>query len=237
MAYEVRLDVFAGPLDLLLHLIKKHEIDIADIPIALIAEQYLAALDRMRSLNLDLAGEYLVMAATLLHIKSRMLLPAAGEDEAPEEEDPRADLVRQLLEYQSFKEAALELGQRRLLDRDVFKRTSPVSVDPSPPEEDLVEMDLFDLVEAFRRLAAVRSQEALAINGETMSLADCIHEILGRLEAERSVTFSDLAGEEGGKRRLIFTLLAILELMKLRMVRAYQSAPFGAIRIFLAVEG
>ncbi len=126
MSYEIKLDIFEGPLDLLLYLIRKNEIDIYNIPIALITEQYLEYLDLMRSLNLDLAGEYLVLAATLIHIKSRMLLPPVeGDDEAEEGEDPRAELVQQLLEYQAFKEAALNLEERPLLERDVFTRGAP----------------------------------------------------------------------------------------------------------------
>ena len=126
MSYEIKLDIFEGPLDLLLYLIRKNEIDIYNIPIALITEQYLEYLDMMRSLNLDLAGEYLVLAATLIHIKSRLLLPPVeGEEEGEEGEDPRTELVQQLLEYQTFKEAALSLEDRPLLDRDVFTRGAP----------------------------------------------------------------------------------------------------------------
>ena len=126
MSYEIKLDIFEGPLDLLLYLIRKNEIDIYNIPIALITEQYLSYLDMMRSLNLDLAGEYLVLASTLIHIKSKMLLPPVeGDDEEEEGEDPRAELVQQLLEYQAFKEAALRLEDRPLLERDVFTRGAP----------------------------------------------------------------------------------------------------------------
>ena len=126
MSYEIKLDIFEGPLDLLLYLIRKNEIDIYNIPIALITEQYLDYLDMMRSLNLDLAGEYLVLAATLIHIKSRLLLPPVeGRRRGGRGQDPRAELVQQLLEYQAFKEAALNLDGRPLLDRDVFSRGAP----------------------------------------------------------------------------------------------------------------
>ena len=124
MAYEIKLEVFEGPLDLLLFLIKKNEIDIYNIPIAAITEEYLKHLEAMKSLNLDLAGEYLVMASTLVHIKSRMLLPVSEDESEIDEEGPRAELVRQLLEYKAFKEAALDLGKRNLLGRDVFKRAA-----------------------------------------------------------------------------------------------------------------
>jgi len=125
MGYEIKLDIFEGPLDLLLYLIKKNEIDIYNIPIALITEQYLEYLDIMKSLNLDLAGEYLLLASTLIHIKSKMLLPAQDDDQEEDEPDPRAELVQQLLEYQQFKEAASQLESRPLLNRDVFQKGPP----------------------------------------------------------------------------------------------------------------
>ena len=153
MSYEIKLDIFEGPLDLLLYLIRKNEIDIYNIPIALITEQYLEYLDLMRSLNLDLAGEYLVLAATLIHIKSRMLLPPVeGDDETEEGEDPRAELVQQLLEYQAFKEAALNLEDRPLLERDVFTRGAPLEepAEAEEEEETMIEVGIFELVQAFR---------------------------------------------------------------------------------------
>ncbi len=157
MSYEIKLDIFEGPLDLLLYLIRKNEIDIYNIPIALITEQYLEYLDMMRSLNLDLAGEYLVLAATLIHIKSKLLLPPAeGEEEEEEGEDPRAELVQQLLEYQAFKEAALSLETRPLLDRDVFTRGAPAEEPAAAEEEEeaMIEVGVFELVQAFRRIIA-----------------------------------------------------------------------------------
>ena len=242
MSYEIKLDVFEGPLDLLLYLIRKNEIDIYNIPIALITEQYLSYLEIMRSLNLDLAGEYLVLASTLIHIKSKLLLPPAeGEGEEEEGEDPRAELVQQLLEYQAFKEAALSLGERPLLERDVFTRGAASEEEQSTAEEAddaLIEVDIFELVTAFRRIiAGLDRKEDLEIDTEKMSLADRINEIMERLSEEGQITFSDLLGDRADRRRIIYTFLAILELMKLRMVRAYQSGPFGAIRLFPAVEG
>jgi len=153
MAYEIKLDIFEVPLDLLLYLIKKNEIDIYDIPIALITRQYLEYIEMLRSLNLDLAGEFLVLAATLLHIKSRLLLPVEEDPSAQDEEDPRAELVRQLLDYQAFKEAALDLDRRPVLERDVFTRLCPAA-EPNDPEdpEVFVEMDVFDLVKAFQQI-------------------------------------------------------------------------------------
>ena len=242
MSYEIKLDVFEGPLDLLLYLIRKNEIDIYNIPIALITGQYLSYLDMMRSLNLDLAGEYLVLASTLIHIKSKLLLPPAeGEGEEEEGEDPRAELVQQLLEYQAFKEAALSLGERPLLERDVFTRGAASEEEQTTVEEAddaLLEVDIFELVTAFRRIIdGLDLKEELEIDMEKMSLADRINEIMERLSEEGQITFSDLLGDRTDRRRIIYTFLAILELMKLRMVRAYQTGPYGAIRLFPAVEG
>ena len=240
MGYEIKLDIFEGPLDLLLYLIRKNEIDIYNIPVALITEQYLEYLDLMRSLNLDLAGEYLVLAATLIHIKSRMLLPPVeSEDEAEEGEDPRAELVQQLLEYQAFKEAALSLEGRPLLERDVFTRGSPLE-EPSEADGDqeaMIEVGVFELIQAFRRIiAGLDRPEDLAIDAEKMSLTDRINEIMERLSEEKQLTFTELLGERMDRKRIVYTFLAILELMKLRMVRAYQAGPFGTIRLILAVE-
>jgi segregation and condensation protein A len=239
MSYEIKLDIFEGPLDLLLYLIRKNEIDIYNIPVALITEQYLEYLDLMRSLNLDLAGEYLVLAATLIHIKSRMLLPPVVDDEAEEGEDPRAELVQQLLEYQAFKEAALSLEGRPLLERDVFTRGAPLDdqSEKDGDQEAMIEVGVFELVQAFRRIIAGLDQsEDLAIDAEKMSLTGRINEIMERLSEEKQLTFTELLGERMDRKRIVYTFLAILELMKLRMVRAYQSGPFGAIRLYLAVE-
>jgi segregation and condensation protein A len=238
MGYEVKLDIFEGPLDLLLYLIKKNSIDIYDIPIALITEQYLQYLEVMSSLSLDLAGEYLVLASTLIHVKSQMLLPATIV-EGEEDTDPRAELVRQIIDYQVFKDAALELEGRPILERDLFKRGDHTEelTDSDGEEEKLEEIDIFSLIEAFGRMMA-RMDEAqlLQIDMEKISLADRINEIMERLAKAGSLSFDDLMGQQGDRRRLIYTFLAILELVKLRMVRVYQRVPFGAIRIVLAVE-
>jgi segregation and condensation protein A len=241
MSYEIKLDIFEGPLDLLLYLIRKNEIDIYNIPIALITEQYLEYLDMMRSLNLDLAGEYLVLAATLIHIKSRLLLPPTEDEEAGEEgQDPRAELVRQLLEYQTFKEAALNLDTRPLLDRDVFSRGAPAEDQAGAEEEEeaMIEVGVFELVQAFRSIiAGLDKSDDLVIDTDRMSLTDRINEIMERLSEKRQLTFNELLGERTDRRRIVYTFLAILELMKLRMIRAYQAGPFGTIRLSLAVEG
>lgn len=237
--YAIKLDIFEGPLDLLLYLIKKNEIDIYNIPVALITEQYLQYLKMIKALNLDLAGEYLVMASTLIHIKSRMLLPEPEEPEE-EEEDPRAELVRQLLEYQAFKEAAANLSQRPILERDVFTRAAflPEENEKLPPgEEELIEVSIFELIEAFHRLVTrIDKKELLEIDLEKLSVTDIINDILERLSNEKNLTFEELLGERKERWRIIYTFLALLELIKLKMVKAYQTSAFGVIRIFPAVE-
>lgn len=234
-AYEIKLDIFEGPLDLLLYLIRKNEVDIYDIPIALITRQYMKYIDAMKSLNLDLAGEYLVLAATLTHIKSRMLLPVSEEDE--EEEgvvDPREELVKQLLEYKAFKEAALGLDRMSILGRDVFGRDHAVE-EIEKDEQPLREIGIFELVEAFRRINLdVSQKDLMEIDVEKISLSDRINDIVDELERRGELTFTDLLEDAGNRRRLIYTFLAILELMKLRIIRAYQAVPYGTIRICLA---
>lgn len=236
MDYRIKLDIFEGPLDLLLYLIRKHEIDIYDIPISLITEQYISYIDAMKSLNLDLAGEYLVLAATLLHIKSRMLLPVQ-EVEGEEEHDPRADLVRQLLEYQTFKEAALDLGRMKLLDRDTFTRKERPDDVGEEKDCSLREIGVFELVEAFQRVVASMGGDfRMDVNVETMSLSQRISEVLEALQERRMLTFEELLEPARDRRHLIYTFLALLELMKMRVARAFQGAPYEAIRICLAVE-
>ena len=239
--YAIKLDIFEGPLDLLLFLIKKNEIDVYNIPIALITEQYLSYLDIIKSLNLDMAGEYLVMASTLIHIKSRLLLPVPEEPSGDEnEDDPRAELVKQLLEYQAFKEAAADLEKRPLLERDVFKRSSPLPEEMAKTDEaedELVEASIFELIEAFHRLVSrIDKKELLEVDLEKMSLADIMNDMMERLSREKNLTFEQLLAERRDRRWLVYTFLAILELIKLRMIRAYQTSAFGVIRIFLAVE-
>ncbi|MCX5836465.1 MAG: segregation/condensation protein A [Deltaproteobacteria bacterium] len=238
MGYEIKLDIFEGPLDLLLFLIKKNEIDIYNIPIALITEQYLEYLDKMRSLNLDLAGEYLLLAATLLHIKSKTLLPVEEDDHDEDEPDPRAELVRQLLEYQIYKEAASQLDTRPLLDRDVFTRSVMAeALSDQDDQEMAIELSVFDLVDAFYKIVSTMEKgELLEIDMEKMSLAERMNEIMDNLAEKRNLTFMELLGEHANRRMLIYTFLAILELMRQRMIRIYQASSFGVIRVRLAVE-
>jgi len=231
-AYTFRLEGFEGPLDLLLHLIQKNELDIFNIPIALITEQYLEYLQLIKVLNLDIAGEYLLMASTLLHIKSKMLLPKSSEGEGEEEEDPRAELVRRLLEYQKYKQAALELEKRPLLDRDVFIRLVATAPEEDPKEE-RIEVDLFGLLEAFRKvLERVKPETVHEVILEHLSVEDKIQEIMTLLEREnRSMAFHRLFPEQASRRVVIITLLAILELVKMKRIRIFQLTPFETIRI------
>jgi segregation and condensation protein A len=241
MGYEVKLEIFEGPLDLLLYLIKKNEIDIYDIPIALITEQYLSHIKMMKSLNLDVAGEYLVLAATLVHIKSKMLLPSQEEDTNGQEEeaDPRSELVKQLLEYQVFKDAAMQLDQRPLLERDVFKRgrTDEDQYADGGKDEVDAELSVFELIEAFYRIISTSEKtEFMEIDVETMSLAERINEILDRLNEKKKMTFTELMGGQTSRKSILYTFLAILELMRLRMIRVYQAGSFGVIRVALFME-
>ncbi len=230
--YTFRLEGFEGPLDLLLHLIQKNELDIFNIPIALITEQYLEYLQLMKVLNLDIAGEYLLMASTLLHIKSKMLLPKSSGGEEEVEEDPRAELVRRLLEYQKYKQAALELEKRPLLDRDVFIRLIPAEPEEGP-EEERIEVNLLELLGAFQKvLERVKPEGVHEVVLESISVEDKIEEILILLEKEnRSVAFHRLFPEQASRRVVIVTLLAILELVKMKRIRIFQLTPFETIRL------
>jgi segregation and condensation protein A len=237
--FAVQLDNFTGPLDLLLHLIRKNEMEITDIPIAEITAQYLAVIDTLQSLNLDLAGEFLLMAATLLHIKSRMLLPQAAEDGAEEEdeEDPRAELVRRLLEYQKYKDAAARLDELPQLHRDVFARSAPAPEVTEEGEGEFAAVGLYDLVQALQQLLKERPEPLVhQVYTETLSVADRINQILGALQGQQSLAFTELFAVESGRQEVIVTFLALLELVKMRLVRLLQSQRFGAIWLSPAVQ-
>ena len=237
LPYRVRLELFEGPLDLLLHLIKRNEVDVRELPVAQITEQYLGYLDLMRDLNLDIAGEYLVMAATLTLIKSRMLLPSP-EPEEGEEVDPRADLVRQLLEYQRFREAAESLGERPLLRRDTFTREpSSDGLPPEPEGAPRLKVTLWELMEAFRAvLKRAEPDPVHQVEAEAISLRTRIDGLLATLGVARQITFDSLFGERPTRGYVIVTFLAVLELMKQHVVEALQEESLGPIMIILAVE-
>jgi segregation and condensation protein A len=225
--YAVKLSVFEGPLDLLLHLIRQNEVEITDIPIAKISEQYLAYLDVMRELNLDVVGDYLVMAATLAWIKSRMLLPPDATDEEGEEADPRAELVARLLEYQRFKEAAERLGDRHLLGRDVFDANA-ADLESVPEFEREIEVGLFELVRAFK--AALEGAEPKPgiheIEVEHITVHEQMTAVMEELEGIESLEFDQILARRAGDRPsrpvIVTMFLAILELTRLAALRIYQ---------------
>ena len=243
LACAVKLDVFEGPLDLLLHLIRENEVDIHDIPIAAIAAQYFEYLELMQELNLDAAGEYLLMAATLAWIKSRLLLPPQEGEEEDEGGDPRLALVARLLEYQRYREVAEQLGQRPLLGRDVFA-SQGAGPDPLPESERELDVDLFKLVQAFRDVLRRARPEAAphAVETERVTVLECMREVMQRLAARPLLAFDELfegrGGEAPSRSRLVATFLALLELTRLAAVRLYQSraesgVPTGPIQVRL----
>ncbi len=238
--YQVRLEQFEGPLDLLLHLIKKNEINIYDIPIALITKQYLDYLGLMKSLNLTVAGEFLVMAATLVQIKARMLLPSSEEDPEEAGPDPREELIRRLLEYKTFKDAAGQLDERERQWRGVFAREEEPVAPAKTSEVSLDEVTLFDLMDALQGiLARTPNRALLEIEPDTLTVKDRMNGILDMLNLKESVTFETLF--EGAVNRLvvIVTFLALLELVRLKLVRIFQGETFGPIlltRTFTPVD-
>lgn len=235
MSYEIKLDMFEGPLDLLLHLIKKNEVNIYDIPIALITQQYLEYIDLMKTLNLDIAGEFLVMAATLIHIKSKTLLPPSETDEDDEDgEDPRAELVRRLTEYRKFKDAAMFLEEKESTWRDVFKREDSTSEYGAPEQEAMLfDFSLFDLVDALKGvIERLPEKGAIEFASEELSVKDRMNVILERIENIESLLFAELFDKDKTKMAVIATFLALLELVKLRLVKIQQVKEFDVIRIF-----
>ena len=245
--YAVKLAVFEGPLDLLLHLIRQNEVDITDIPIARIASQYVETIELMNELNLDVAAEYLVMAATLALIKSRMLLPDESQDDE-DSIDPRIDLVNRLLDYQRFKEVAETLSKRRLLGRDVFSVIGP-GPEKTPDASREIEVGLFELVAAFRDVLENSTASDLRheIETEYVTVRERMMVVMDLLEANESIEFMrifDVPGAERGARPdrgvLVATFLAVLELARLAALRIYQGlsergTPEGTIRIRRAI--
>jgi segregation and condensation protein A len=235
-AYPVKLESFEGPLDLLLHLIKRNEVNIYDIPIALIADQYLQYLSLMQELNLDVAGEFLVMAATLIHIKSRMLIPrptpeVVGEED---EEDPREALVRRLLEHQRFKAAAELLHERQTVRAAQFHRPDAAVADVAGEGvEPELEVDLFSLLAAFRGvLERAKTRPRVVLPPEQMSIEQRIEQLLERLSETEAVGFEDLFADANSRPALIVTFLALLEMIRLKLIRVFQSGSFGPIRVY-----
>lgn len=236
MTFQVKLDMFEGPLDLLLHLIREHQLDILDIPMATVTDEYLRYLALMQELDLDVAGEFLLMAATLIHIKSRMLLPPdeTMEGEEAEPEDPRAELVNRLLEYKRFKEAAQTLGLLESESALLHRRGAPaMDLEVEGP----LQVSMVELLRAFRDVLA-RADRAvpLEITPEEINVGQRIVMLMDRLAAESPLEFSRLFGDVSRRVEIIVTFLALLELLRRRLATARQSEAMGAIMVYRAVE-
>jgi segregation and condensation protein A len=233
LPYQVRIQNFEGPLDLLLHLIRKSEINIYDIPIHLIAQQYLGYIEAMKDLNLTVAGEFLVMAATLLQIKSKMLLPV--DETAVDEEDgadPREELVRRLLEYKKFKEAARQLNEQERLWREIYSREQSPSVALESDETLLEQVGLFDLVDVLQGILDRNpGKTLLEIVPDNLTVRERMNAILEMLERQESVNFVELFNPSCPRLVIIVTFLALLELMRLRTARVFQAEHFGPILV------
>lgn len=238
---RLHLDKFEGPLEVLLYLIKSQEIDILDIPILTITEQYLRFLELMREEDLEVTGDFLVMAATLIHIKSRMLLPAdveTEEDEEIDEEDPRLELVEKLLEYRRYREVAerlqfLEQERERWYARSV----KPVIEKPEEQEEELLEVTLYDLIQAFRGVLRFFTEDLFhTVEGEGASVDEKIEYIEGRMATEGSIAWTDLFKECRSRIELVCCFLAILEMCRMGRLRAHQHHSFEEIRLFPPLE-
>jgi segregation and condensation protein A len=226
-AFPVKLTMFEGPLDLLLHLVKVNELDIYDIPIADVTSQYMQYLEWMKYLNLEVAGEFLVMAATLTQIKSQMLLPpdSAGTDE-DDEEDPREQLIQQLLEYRKFKNLASRLQDLETLQQQTWTRAGA----KSPETVELIEVSIFDLIQVLSDIFdKLRKESVPEINPEQIKIEEEMNRILENLESRESVKFRELFSDVDSRRKLIVVFLAILELVRTRMILVYQATLYGEI--------
>jgi len=235
-AYGVKIAQFEGPLDLLIHLIKKNEVNIYDIPIAIITRQYLDYVVMMQELDLDIVGEFLVMAATLIHIKSKMLLPRQDPDQPEVEEDPRDALVRRLLEHQKFKAAAELLHERAVLRGAQWIRPDASIAQIAGDEyayEPEIEVDLFSLLAAFRGvLERAKQRPPILLPPEQQSVESRIEELLNMLSETEACGFEDLFANNDTRPGMIVTFLALLEMIRLKLIRVFQTAPFGPIRVY-----
>ena len=228
--YKVKLDVFEGPMDLLIHLIRKNEVDIYDIPVGLITEQYLAYLEWMKLLDIDNVGDFLLMAATLAQIKSRMLLPV--HDGAEDEEDPRMEIVRPLAEYLQIKSAAEELARRNMLGDRIFTRRPNIK-EYLEEGQDLIQVGLFELIDAFQKiLQNITKDHQVDLAADQVSVKQRMNDMVSILEEKGSITFEELFTGTPEKPFFIATFLALLELMKLNLIRVVQSIQSSIIRIF-----
>jgi segregation and condensation protein A len=236
--YNIKLPVFEGPLDLLLHLIRDNKVDIYDIPISFITSRYLEYIEMMKELNLEIAGEFLVMAATLVHIKSRMLLPPDEDVEPEQMEDPRLALVQRLLEYQAYKDAASILKEREDEALKLFSRNSQEEEEEGvSPELYLFDVNLFDLMGAFKKVLDSAPPEVRTITRETLTVKDRMVTIVEMIENLESIRFEEVFRESATRTQMIVTFLALLELLRLGLARAYQEQEFGSIWIINPGKG
>lgn len=230
--YKVQLEnIFEGPMDLLVHLIKKNELDIYDIPIALVTEQYLQYLEWMKIMNIDFAGDFIVMASSLAQIKSRMLLPASADEE--DEDDPRHEIIKPLLEYLQMKSAAEQLSERHLLGEETFLRGRDRQEFLAIQQEEYIQVGLFELIDAFQKiLEKIPDDQRMEFTPDKISVKEKITQIADLLEAKGSTTFIELFSENPDKSEIIVTFLAILEMVRLALIRIVQHAQTGVMRLF-----
>ena len=236
--YKVKLEVFEGPLDLLLYLIKREEVDIYEVSLEKITQQYLEFMDAFKALDLEIAGEFVVMAANLLYLKSRSLLPVSVQppEEETEEEDPRWELVRQLIEYKKFKDAAAQLHERGIAREALFSRVAEQA--DAPVERPLGEVSVFDLIAAFNGVVKrINQKENLAeIFEENFTVSDKIEMVLKITSGSVPVRFSELFSGVASRAEIVVTFLAVLELIRLKQLKAVQEEAFGEIEL-RRVEG
>ncbi|MFC1807665.1 segregation and condensation protein A [Candidatus Omnitrophota bacterium] len=233
MTYKVKLEIFEGPLDLLLYLVKKNEFSIQDIPISAVTDQYLQYLELMQMLDLDIAGEFLVMAATLMHVKSKMLLPPEEVEAQEEEDDPRSELVKKLLEYRKFKEAAEQLKGLEAVNKEVFPRSGAREPITNSAEDELFfEASIFDLLSAFSKVLKTVSKDSVyEVIKDEVTVSDKIHEIFHLLVKRPTLYFLELFNKARNKLEIIATFLALLELIRMKEVLIKQDKVFGDIKI------
>jgi len=230
--YRVQLDeIFEGPMDLLVHLVRKNELDIYDIPIALITEQYLEYLEWMQAMNIDYAGDFLLMASTLAQLKSRMLLPV--HDGEGEEEDVLQEITRPLVEYLQMKSAADQLVERNLLGETTFIRKLDRGEFLTESEDEFIKIGLFELIDAFQKiLERIPDDHRVDMTADEISVKDKISQIIAALEEKKSIAFAELFSDNPDRTEIIVTFLAVLEMVKLTLIRIVQHVQTGVIRIF-----
>ncbi len=229
-SYSVKLDIFEGPMDLLTYLVRKNDLDVYNIPISFITDEYLSYIELMKSLDIDYAAEFLYMAATLAHIKSKMLLPKNENPENEEDEDPRLEITRPLIEYLQLKLASEVLSQRDILEQDTFKRRGHIT---QLNNNEQVNIGIFELIETFKEITENSyTDHHVDFTTNTLSVKDKIDEIMSILELKKSITFKMLVGIDCCKSTIIITFLALLEMLKLNLIEIKQHIQSGIIRVF-----